>query len=200
MEDEVGCSTSDAMYTTLVWISDLSSPMEDEVGCSTSDAMYTTLVWISDLSSPMEDEVGCSTFDALPFGACEDPVRYAVCGEMQSYFFSFMLMDIDLKTKGQGQIWPSIYKILWAQYRPQFFPDHFQILHILSRGCWEEEPYWFGVTGQRSRSEFKVKVGSLSIESCGYDTDYCNSQITFTLHKMWIRGGALLILGYKVTC
>ena len=32
--------------------------------------------------------------------------------------------------KGQGQLWHSVYKTLWAGYRLQFLPNHFQTLHV----------------------------------------------------------------------
>ena len=55
--------------------------------------------------------------------------------------------------KGHGQLWHSIYKTLWARYRLQLLPNHFQTSHA-SCGWWEEEPYWFSVTGS------KVNTGS----------------------------------------
>ena len=33
--------------------------------------------------------------------------------------------------KGQGQLWHSVYKTLWAGYRLQFLPNHFQTSHVL---------------------------------------------------------------------
>ena len=38
--------------------------------------------------------------------------------------------------KGQGQLWHSVYKTLWAGYRLQFLPSHFQTSHV-SCGWWE---------------------------------------------------------------
>ena len=32
--------------------------------------------------------------------------------------------------KGQGQLWHSVYKALWAQYRLQFLSNHFQTSHV----------------------------------------------------------------------
>ena len=32
--------------------------------------------------------------------------------------------------KGQGQLWHSVYKTLWAGYRLQFMPNHFQTSHV----------------------------------------------------------------------
>ena len=40
-----------------------------------------------------------------------------------------------------------MYKALWAGYRLQFLPNHFQTSHV-SCVWWEEEPYWFWVIGQ----------------------------------------------------
>ena len=31
--------------------------------------------------------------------------------------------------KGQGQLWHSVYKSLWAEYRLQFLNNHFQTSH-----------------------------------------------------------------------
>ena len=66
---------------------------------------------------------------------------------------------------------------LWARYRLQFLPNHFQTSHV---HCWwwEEEPYWFWVTG----SKVKVNFGTLSIRPCGHNTDYSLFPITFKLH------------------
>ena len=43
---------------------------------------------------------------------------------------------------------------------------------------WEEEPYWFWVTG----SKVKVNFGTLCIRPCGHDTDYSFCPITYKLH------------------
>ena len=48
--------------------------------------------------------------------------------------------------KSQGQLWYSVYKTLWAQYRLQFLPNYFQTLHV-DYGWWREDPYWFWVMG-----------------------------------------------------
>ena len=79
--------------------------------------------------------------------------------------------------KGQGQLWHSVYKTLWTRYRLQFLPNHFQTSHV---NCWwwEEETYWFGVTG----SKVKVDFGTLCIRPCGHDTDCSFCPITFKLH------------------
>ena len=52
---------------------------------------------------------------------------------------------------------------LWAQYKLQILPHHFQTSHV-SCSWWEEEPYWFLVT----ESKVKVKFGTLSIKPCGH--------------------------------
>ena len=49
--------------------------------------------------------------------------------------------------KGQGQLWHSLYKALWTQYRLQFMSNHFQTSHVVCR-WWGKKPYWFWVTGQ----------------------------------------------------
>ena len=57
--------------------------------------------------------------------------------------------------QGQGQLWHSMYKTLWTQYRTQFLPNHFQTSHV-SCGWWEEEPYWFWVTGSKVKVNFRT--------------------------------------------
>ena len=81
------------------------------------------------------------------------------------------------RVKGQGQLWHSVYKTLWARYTLQFLPNHFQTSHV-SCGWWKKEPYGFGFTG----SKVKVKFGTLCIRPCGHDTHYSFSPITFKLH------------------
>ena len=63
--------------------------------------------------------------------------------------------------KGQGQYRHSVYKTLWAHYRLQFLTIHFQTSPCSHASCgwWEEEPYWFWVTG--SNLKVKVNVGTL---------------------------------------
>ena len=79
--------------------------------------------------------------------------------------------------KGQGQVWHSENKTLWAEYRLQFLSDLFQTSHV-SWGWWEEESYLFWVMG----SKVKVNFGTLCIRPCGQDTDYSFCPITFKLH------------------
>ena len=79
--------------------------------------------------------------------------------------------------KGQGQLWRSVYKTLWTRYRLQFLPNHFQTAHAHSP-WWEEEPYWFWVTG----SKVKVNFGTLCIKPCGHNSNYSFYPITFKLH------------------
>ena len=55
--------------------------------------------------------------------------------------------------------------------------NHFQTSHV-SCGWWEEEPYWFWVTG----SKVKVNCGTLCIRPCGHDSDYSFCPITFKLY------------------
>ena len=57
------------------------------------------------------------------------------------------------------------------------FPNHFQTSHV-SCGWWEEESYWFWVTG----SKVKVNCGTLCIRPCGHDSHYSFCPITFKLH------------------
>ena len=40
-------------------------------------------------------------------------------------------MILGRRFKGQSQLWHSAYKALWARYRPQFLPNHFQTSHEL---------------------------------------------------------------------
>ena len=84
---------------------------------------------------------------------------------------------------------------LWTRYRLQFLPYHFQASNV-SYGWWEEEPYWFGVTG----SKVKVNFGTLCIRLCGHNTDYSFSQSlsNFTCKLSRMRAGTLLISGYGV--
>ena len=79
-----------------------------------------------------------------------------------------------------------------------------------SCGWWEEELYWFCVTG----SKVKVNFGTLYKRPCGQDTDYNSSPITLNVRiqttivvqslsnltcKCWMmRGGNILILGHGV--
>ena len=77
------------------------------------------------------------------------------------------LLILGHRVKGQGQLWHSVYKTLWTGYRQQLLQKHFQTSHV-SCGWWEEEPYWFWVTG----SKVKVNFGTLCIRPCGQDTDY----------------------------
>ena len=39
------------------------------------------------------------------------------------------LLILGHRVKGQGQLWHSEYKALWAQYRLQFMSNHFQTSH-----------------------------------------------------------------------
>ena len=40
------------------------------------------------------------------------------------------LLILGYGVRGQGQIWHSVYKTLWTQYRLQFLPHHFQTLYV----------------------------------------------------------------------
>ena len=42
------------------------------------------------------------------------------------------LLILGLGVKGQGQLWQSVYKTLWTQYKLQFMSNHFQTSHV---GC-----------------------------------------------------------------
>ena len=57
------------------------------------------------------------------------------------------------------------------------FAQSLPFSHVSCR-WWEEEPYWFWVTG----SKVKVNFGTLCIRACGHDTDYSLCPITFKLH------------------
>ena len=81
--------------------------------------------------------------------------------------------------KGQGQHWHSVYKTLWARYRLQFLPNHFQTSHVRC-GWWEVEFYWFWVTG----SKVKVNIGNLCKRPCGHDTDLIFAQ---SLSNFWCK-------------
>ena len=70
------------------------------------------------------------------------------------------LLILGLGVKGQGQLWHSVYKTLWARYRLQFLPNHFQHSHA-SCGWWEEEPYWFWI----ARSKVKVNFNTLKYKT-----------------------------------
>ena len=129
-------------------------------------------------------------------GACVRPLRFTLWARYRlqffaqslSYFTCTLLMMrgrtlliLGHKVKGQGQLWHSVYKTLWAQYRLQFYFNHFQTSHV-SCGWWEEESYWFWVTG----SKVKVIFGTLCIKPCGLDTDYTFTPITFKLHMSFV--------------
>ena len=40
------------------------------------------------------------------------------------------LLILGYGVRGQGQIWHSVYKTLWTQYRLQFLSNHFQTLYV----------------------------------------------------------------------
>ena len=64
------------------------------------------------------------------------------------------LLNLGHGVKGQGQLWKSVYKTLWTQYRLlQFLPNHFQTSHVSCRS-WEEEPYWFWQIGSKVKVNF----------------------------------------------
>ena len=86
--------------------------------------------------------------------------------------------------KGQGQLWHSVNKTLWVRYRLLFLLNHFQTSHAHC-SWWEEEPYWFWVTG----SKVKVNFGTLCIKPYGHDTDYSFCPITFKLHMHIVHDG-----------
>ena len=92
------------------------------------------------------------------------------------------------RVKGQGQLWHFVFR-----YRLQFLPSHFQPSPV-SCQWWEEEPYWFGVTG----SKVKVNFGTLCIRPCGHDTDYSFCPITFRCRVWMMMGETLLILGHGI--
>ena len=115
-------------------------------------------------------------------------VAFCLVGTIASTVFSRSLSNFTCKlwmmrggtllilghgVKGQGQLWHYEFKTLWAGYRLQFLPYHFQTSHV-SCGWWEVEPYWFSVTG----SKVNVNFGTLRIRP----TDYSLCPITFKLH------------------
>ena len=64
----------------------------------------------------------------------------------------------------------------------EFLPNHFQTSHA-HLPWWEEEPYWFWVTGSKVKVNFgKVNFGTPYIKPCGHDSDYSFCPITFKLH------------------
>ena len=71
---------------------------------------------------------------------------------------------------------------LWTRYRLQFLSDHFHTSHVIC-SWWEEEPYWFSVTGSKA----KVKFGTLSIKPCGHDTDnsFLPNHLTSNVSCSW---------------
>ena len=63
-----------------------------------------------------------------------DTIATSVFDQSLSNFTLFMmrggtLLILGHGVKGQGQLWHSMYKTLWAQYRLQFLPNHFQTSH-----------------------------------------------------------------------
>ena len=40
------------------------------------------------------------------------------------------LLILGHEVKGQGQLWQSVYKTLWTQYKLQFMSNHFQTSHV----------------------------------------------------------------------
>ena len=58
--------------------------------------------------------------------------------------------------KGQGQLWHSVYKTLWAGYRLHFLINHVQTSHV-SCVRLEEEPY--GVMGSKVKVNFAPLQG-----------------------------------------
>ena len=69
---------------------------------------------------------------------------------------------------------------MWARYRLQFLPNHFQTSHV-SCSWWEEAPYWFSVMG----SKVKVRFSSLSLEYCGHKIDYRFYTPVFRRDVLW---------------
>ena len=113
-----------------------------------------------------------------------DTIATTVFAQLLSNFtctFAMMrggtLLILGHGVKGQGQLWHAVYKTLWTRYRLHFLPNHFQTSHAHSP-WWEEEPYWFWVTG----SKVKVNFGTLYIKPCGHDSNYSFCPINFKLH------------------
>ena len=102
---------------------------------------------------------------------------YVSCSWWEEEPYWFWVMGSRVKVKfGSLSIKP-FGMVPTKRYRLQFLPNHFQTSHV-SCSWWEEEPYWFWVTG----SKVKVKFGTLSIKPCGQDTDYSFCPFTFKLH------------------
>ena len=79
------------------------------------------------------------------------------------------------------EIGPGLATVAW--YRLQFLPNHFQTSHV-SFGWWEEEPYWFWVTG----STVKVNFSTLCIKPFRHNTDCSFCPITSKLHMKVVDG------------
>ena len=91
---------------------------------------------------------------------------------------TLLILDHGVK----GQLWHSVYKTLWEWYRLQFLPNHFPTSHA-SCGWWEEETWWFWVTGLK----VKVNFGTLSIKPRGHDKVCIFSPITFKRHMQAVN-------------
>ena len=97
---------------------------------------------------------------------------------------------IDLGHGVKGQILHFVYKTLWARYRLQFLPNHFQTSHD------RMNPIDFGSRGQRSRSNLALYLKNLVgvIQA----TVFAQSLSNFTCKLLMMNGGTLLILGHGV--
>ena len=96
--------------------------------------------------------------------------------------------------KGQGQLWHSVYKTLWARCRLHFSPITSKLHMQVVDG--ERRDYWFWVTG----SKVKVNFGTLCIKPAGtiQTTVFAKSLSNFTCKLWMMRGETLLILGQGI--
>ena len=96
--------------------------------------------------------------------------------------------------KGQGQLWNSVYKTLWARYR-QFYSNRFRNSQV---GCvWrEEEPCWFW-QGQISRSTAGGLYLWYLVDTI-QATDFAQSLSNFKRNWLLFRRDTLFILGHRV--
>ena len=103
--------------------------------------------------------------------------------------------------KGQGQLWHSVYKTLWAGYRLQFLPDHFQTSHV-SCGWWGGTLL---ILGHRVKGQGQLWHSVYKTLWAGYRLQFFldHFQTSHVSCGWWeeepmMRGGTLFILGQRV--
>ena len=98
-------------------------------------------------------------FGTLCIRPCGHNIDYSFAQSLSNFTCKLWMMRrgtlliLGHGVKGQGQLWHSMFKTLWAGYRLQFLLNHFQTSHV-SCGWLEEEPYWFWFMGSKVKVNF----------------------------------------------